>query len=149
MVIPAKDSADSHFHAKMPIATTRQGGHPFSSLCVTLKREGSKPVKNTIDAVPKLCNHYIVTVITEVTMVRTQIQLTEEQARALKEIAAARGESMAEVIRRAVDGVIRSGIMMPADEKKKRALGVMGKFKSGKRDVSKRHDDYLAEAYDR
>lgn len=82
-------------------------------------------------------------------MVRTQIQLTEEQARALKEIAASRGESMAEVIRRAVDGVIRAGIMLPVDEKKKRAMDVMGKFKSGKRDVSKRHDAYLAEAYDR
>jgi len=82
-------------------------------------------------------------------MVRTQIQLTEEQARALKEIAAARGESMAEVIRRAVDGVIRSGVMMPADERKKRAMDVIGKFRSGKHDVSKRHDAYLAEAFDR
>lgn len=82
-------------------------------------------------------------------MVRTQIQLTEEQARVLKEIAAARGESMAEVIRRAVDGVIRSGIAMPADEKRKRALEVVGKFKSGKHDVSKRHDAYLAEAFDK
>ena len=82
-------------------------------------------------------------------MVRTQIQLTEEQARALKEIAAARGESMAEVIRRAVDGVIRSGIRMPADEKKRQALAVIGKFRSGKGDVSKRHDAYLAEAYDK
>jgi len=51
-----------------------------------------------------MCNHYNKYVIAGITMVRTQIQLTEEQARALKEIAAARGESMAEVIRRAVDG---------------------------------------------
>jgi len=80
-------------------------------------------------------------------MVRTQIQLTEEQSRALKKVAAARGESMAEVIRRAVDGVIRSGIALPADEKKKRALDIVGKFKSGRRDVSKRHDAYLAEVY--
>jgi hypothetical protein len=80
-------------------------------------------------------------------MVRTQIQLTEEQSRALKKVAAARGESMAEVIRRAVDGVIRSGVAFPADEKKKRALDIVGKFKSGRRDVSKRHDAHLAEVY--
>jgi len=45
--------------------------------------------------------------------------------------------------------VIRSGVMMPADERKKRAMDVIGKFRSGKHDVSKRHDAYLAEAFDR
>ena len=37
-------------------------------------------------------------------MVRTQIQLTDEQARAIKRIASAKGVSVAEVIRRAVEG---------------------------------------------
>ncbi len=37
-------------------------------------------------------------------MVRTQIQLTEEQAIKVKKIAARRGVSMAEVIRDAVEG---------------------------------------------
>ena len=39
-------------------------------------------------------------------MVRTQIQLTEEQAIKVKKIAARRGVSMAEVIRDAVEGAI-------------------------------------------
>ncbi|HPC74219.1 MAG TPA: hypothetical protein P5551_12005 [Syntrophales bacterium] len=80
-------------------------------------------------------------------MAGTQIQLSEEQRWALKESAAARGESMADVIRHAVDGVIRSGSTVPADERRRRAFDIAGKFKSGKRDISKRHDDYLAEAY--
>lgn len=81
-------------------------------------------------------------------MVRTQIQLTERQARELKRIAAARGISMAEVIREAVDERIRTGIVpVSREERVKRALAVLGKFRSGLRDVSARHDDYLAEAY--
>ena len=39
-------------------------------------------------------------------MVRTQIQLTEEQARRLKALAAEQGVSMAELIRRSVDTVL-------------------------------------------
>jgi hypothetical protein len=81
-------------------------------------------------------------------MVRTQIQLTERQARELKRIAAARGVSMAEVIREAVDERIRAGIVpVSREERVKRALAVLGKFRSGLRDVSARHDDYLVEAY--
>ena len=41
-------------------------------------------------------------------MVRTQIQLTEEQARALKELAAEEGVSMAELIRRSVEYTIKA-----------------------------------------
>lgn len=82
-------------------------------------------------------------------MIRTQIQLTDEQARAIKKIAAAKGVSVAEVIRRAVEGVIRSDTRMGTEERQKRALDIVGKFKSGKRDVSKRHDAYLTDAYDK
>ena len=38
---------------------------------------------------------------------------------------------------------------MPSDQEEKRALEVVGKFKSGKSDVSKRHDAYLAEAFEK
>ncbi|HET58267.1 MAG TPA: ribbon-helix-helix protein, CopG family [Deltaproteobacteria bacterium] len=82
-------------------------------------------------------------------MIRTQIQLTDEQARAIKKIAAAKGVSVAEVIRRAVEGVIRSDTRMGTEERQKRALDIVGKFGSGKRDVSKRHDAYLTDAYDK
>jgi predicted Ser/Thr protein kinase len=79
-------------------------------------------------------------------MVRTQIQLTEDQAKKVKKIAAHRGVPMAEVIRDAIDGVIRSEARTVPEDRRKRALDIVGKFRSGKRDVSKRHDAYLAEA---
>jgi hypothetical protein len=80
-------------------------------------------------------------------MVRTQIQLTDEQARAIKKIAAAKGVSIAEVIRRAVEGAIKSSTRADMEERQKRALEIVGKFRSGKHDVSKKHDAYLAEVY--
>lgn len=80
-------------------------------------------------------------------MVRTQIQLTEEQAKKVKKIAASRGVPMAEVIRNAVEGVIRSGASSVSEERRERALKIAGKFRSGKRDISRRHDAYLTEAW--
>ena len=82
-------------------------------------------------------------------MVRTQIQLTERQARELKRMASREGVSMAEVIRRAVDAKIRAGAAgeVPWEERVRRALAAMGKFHSGLKDVSRRHDHYLAETY--
>lgn len=82
-------------------------------------------------------------------MVRTQIQLTERQARELKKMAAREGVSMAEVVRKAVDAKLRGGVSdIPWKERVRRATAVMGKFHSGLKDVSRRHDRYLAEAFD-
>ena len=87
------------------------------------------------------CNH-------EGAMVRTQIQLTERQARELKRMAAREGVSMAEVIRKAVDSKIREGVSeVPQEERIRRAMAVMGKFHSGIRDLAVNHDKYLAEDY--
>ena len=80
-------------------------------------------------------------------MVRTQIQLSEDQVKAVKAVATARGVSVAEVIRCAIDTVIQSPSVLNATEKRKRALEVVGKFGSGKSDISVKHDDYLAEAF--
>ena len=82
-------------------------------------------------------------------MVRTQIQLTETQAKKIKKVARAQGVSMAELIRRAVKKEISLGMTTDAEEKHKRALAIVGKFKSGKRDFSRKHDAYLAEAYNK
>jgi hypothetical protein len=81
-------------------------------------------------------------------MIRTQIQLTDEQAAAAKRLAAERGISMAEVIRQALDRELRSG--SDRTERWRRALSVVGKFHDieGKTDVSERHDDYLADIYE-
>lgn len=82
-------------------------------------------------------------------MIRTQIQLTEDQAKALKKIAQSRHLSVAEIIRKAVDTVIKSNTVVNPEERHKRAMEIVGKFSSGKRDVSKKHDLYLSEIYNK
>jgi hypothetical protein len=54
---------------------------------------------------------------------------------------------MAEFIRNAVDFVLRQSAAVGNDERLERALHAAGKFHSGGKDGSKRHDDHLAEAY--
>lgn len=80
-------------------------------------------------------------------MVRTQIQLTEEQASALKALAAARRVSLAELVRQSIEGFLAAQQALDRSERKRRALAVVGKFRSDVTDLSVRHDDYLAEAY--
>ncbi|HEV8659441.1 MAG TPA: ribbon-helix-helix protein, CopG family [Thermoanaerobaculia bacterium] len=80
-------------------------------------------------------------------MRRLQIQLTDEQLSRLRDLAAAQGRSMADVIRDSVDRFVRSARSVDRDELKKRALDAVGKFRSDKSDVSEHHDRYLAEAY--
>ena len=81
-------------------------------------------------------------------MVRTQIQLTEAQARAVKRAAMEEGTSAAEVIRRAVEKMAEARPKISAQERVRRAIEIAGKFRSGKKDVSRKHDEYLAEAYE-
>ncbi|MCC7355739.1 MAG: ribbon-helix-helix protein, CopG family, partial [Anaerolineae bacterium] len=69
-------------------------------------------------------------------MIRTQIRLREAQYRALKEIAEHQGDSLAEVIRRAVAQFLET------EERRRRALAIAGRFRSGQSDISERHDDY-------
>ncbi len=81
-------------------------------------------------------------------MVRTQIQLTEKQAKSLKRIAASRHHSVAELIRQAVDNMIKSATLVDIEERRRRALAAAGRFSSGLRDLSTEHDKYLAEAFE-
>lgn len=82
-------------------------------------------------------------------MVRTQIQLTEEQIKEVKRIAQTRHISVAEIIREAVNNVIRSGagVTVNAEDQRNRAMKAVGKFSSEKRDISRKHDKYLSEAF--
>lgn len=80
-------------------------------------------------------------------MVRTQIQLTDEQAKQLKKLAASRHLSMAEIIRQAIDSMVKSSAVVDIEERRARAINIAGRFGSGKQDVSKKHDEYLAEAF--
>jgi hypothetical protein len=77
-------------------------------------------------------------------MIRTQIQLTEEQASALKELAARCGVSMAELIRKGVERILNESEQR---EKRQRALALVGRFDAGPPDVAANHDTYLAEDY--
>jgi Arc/MetJ-type ribon-helix-helix transcriptional regulator len=80
-------------------------------------------------------------------VVRTQIQLTEEQAEALRRLAHERRLSMAALIREAVDRLLDGD---DDRERWRRALSVVGKYrdKEGATDLGVNHDKYLAEAYE-
>jgi len=83
----------------------------------------------------------------EAGMVRTQIQLTEEQAKLLKVLASTHHVSVAELIRRSVDKLICSSGAIDAEEQRQRAIAAAGRFHSGRSDVSSEHDRYLTEAF--
>ena len=80
-------------------------------------------------------------------MVRTQIQLTEEQLSKLRRAAHAQGVSVAEIVRRCIDRAVEEQIPGQRDDYA-RAERVVGAFqdREGAPDVSARHDDYLERA---
>lgn len=80
-------------------------------------------------------------------MLRTQIQITEEQARALRQVAADDGVSMSEVVRRGIDDLLRARHQPSVEELRRRARAVAGRFRSDRPDVATEHDRELAEAY--
>lgn len=80
-------------------------------------------------------------------MVRTQIQLTEDQSVTLKKMAREKNVAMAELIRRSIDMYIRAEEGLTIAERRQRALSAVGKFSSGVPDLGENHDKYLAEIY--
>jgi hypothetical protein len=77
-------------------------------------------------------------------MIRTQISMSEQQADALRRLAAARGVSQAAVMRDLLDDVVAADIRSRRLEKVRRSLGG---FASGHHDTSVNHDDALSAAY--
>jgi hypothetical protein len=87
------------------------------------------------------------------------IQLTEEQMKALKELAKARKTSVAKLVRESVERYVIAASNEPAmEEKRQRALEFIKKIESGevqfhdmdeKTDVARNHDKYLNEGKDR
>ena len=77
-------------------------------------------------------------------MIRTQIQLTERQARVLRASARQRGVSLAEMIRRCVDRGLAEGAP-GRSELYARAAQAVGRFRDrrGARDLARNHDRYL------
>jgi Arc/MetJ-type ribon-helix-helix transcriptional regulator len=79
-------------------------------------------------------------------MVRTQIQLTGEQADQLKRLAAARGRSMADLVREGVDHLLRENGGTSRGDLMHRAAVAFGAFRSGSGDGAARHDEHFAAA---
>jgi hypothetical protein len=82
-------------------------------------------------------------------VVRTQIQLTDQQARRLRTEARERGMSIAELIRRYVE----KGLSEEATDRAAlytRAARLVGRFndRDGARDLSAEHDRYLDETFE-
>lgn len=80
-------------------------------------------------------------------MIRTQIQLEENQYRVLKELALRQRVSMAELIRRAIQAWLETSAGISDEERRRRAIAAAGRFRSGLGDLAERHDEYLAQIY--
>ncbi len=88
-------------------------------------------------------------------MVRTMVQLTEEQLKILKTMAKTRKTSVARLVRESVAVYVAASTQNPEREKKRRrALNGLKKIKKAnfrdienKKDISANHDQYLVEAY--
>ncbi len=86
--------------------------------------------------------------MTESNVIQTQVQLTAEQDRQLEHLAVTMRISKAELIRHAVELLLRNHASSHAsEEQRRRALAVIGCFRSNDSDVARNHDIYLAEAY--
>jgi len=80
-------------------------------------------------------------------MVRMQVQLDDAQSEALRRQAADTGRSIADLIREGVDLYLAASKKPTREEQVQRALAASGRFASGTKDASTRHDHYLAEAF--
>ena len=78
-------------------------------------------------------------------MERTQISLTAAQARRLRRLARHRRTSMASLIRDAVDRVYPES--EDREDAWERALRSVGRYRSGRSDVSTEHDRELGDAF--
>ncbi len=80
-------------------------------------------------------------------MVWIRVQVTGQQAAQLRKRAAEEATSLSEIVRRSIELYLKMSGAVADRERRQRALRASGRFRSGKRGVSERHDKYLAEAY--
>jgi hypothetical protein len=67
----------------------------------------------------------------------------------LKNISAARNESMAQIIRHAIDLLYKSTQGQDNEQRRKQAMAAAGRFHSGAKDLASAHDSHLADIYGR
>ena len=80
-------------------------------------------------------------------VIRTQIQLTEAQARALKERARIEDRPMAELVRESVAEYLARRRVPDTEALATRARELKGRFRSGLPDLAVAHDRYLDDAF--
>jgi predicted transcriptional regulator len=80
-------------------------------------------------------------------MIRTQIQLTEEQARALRELASRDHRSMADLVRESVSEYLARRRPTDRGGLARQARELAGRFRSGRPDLAEEHDRHLEEAF--
>lgn len=81
-------------------------------------------------------------------MARITVQVPDEERDALKRLAEREAVSLPELVRRVLKRVVEEEGRPQEDELWERAFSVAGKYRSGLTDLGRRHDDYLAEAYE-
>jgi hypothetical protein len=81
-------------------------------------------------------------------MIRTQIQLSEEQAEALRRRASSEQRSMADLVRESVAEYLARRPQVERAELERRAMELAGSFRSTMPDLASGHDRHLAEAFD-
>ena len=81
-------------------------------------------------------------------MVRTHVQLTDEQSQYLRRAAAERGVSVAAVIRDSIERCAGEAKRPDERELRKRARLAAGCLRGGPRDLATNHDEYAVEAYE-
>ncbi|MBU2513222.1 ribbon-helix-helix protein, CopG family [bacterium] len=79
-------------------------------------------------------------------MVRTQIQLTEDQARMLRELSLSNNKSVAALIREAIDRFLLTG-KPNRGAQYRQAMSLVGKYTTEQPDTAVEHDRYLEEAF--
>lgn len=81
-------------------------------------------------------------------MIRTQIQLEEQQYQMLKVLSGQQSISIAELVRRALMDWLRANqpLTISRQEQRQRAIAAAGRFHSGKGDLAANHDAYFVEA---
>ena len=77
-------------------------------------------------------------------MIRTQIQMEEATYTRLKREAARRSCSISEVARQ---GILQELARAERNERREKALTVVGRFRSGLTDLAEHHDAYLDDAW--
>lgn len=81
-----------------------------------------------------------------VNVIRTQVQLDEEQYQRLKALSIRRSESISQLVRECVEQLLNAVDRRETWERLMEAAGSCHD-PEGKTDVALRHDDYLARAY--